>query len=352
MRAIGLVETGPIDRPDALIERDLLDPVPTGHDLLVRVSAVSVNPVDTKIRGALPPRGGTAASEKVFRVLGWDAVGTVVATGDEVALFRTGDRVYYAGSVLRPGSNAELQLVDERIVGLAPTTLGDAAAAALPLTALTAWEMLFDRLDVNRAVPRDNRTILIIGGAGGVGSIGIQIAKRVANMTVIATASRPETEAWARRMGADHVVDHSWPLAEQVKQLDIGAPGFVFSTTQTDQHFAQILELIAPQGRLGVISGVGDTTRTDPLSGKSITLCYELMFTRSIHGTPDMVEQHRALSEISRLVDAGVLESTMTSNLGPISVESLRTAHAMLESGRTIGKVVLEGFSPGERPTY
>jgi NADPH2:quinone reductase len=344
MKAIGFTETGPINRRDAFVERELPDPEPSGHDLLVRVSAISVNPVDTKIRGATPSRDGSKATGNSFRVLGWDAVGTVEAVGHDATLFRPGDRVFYAGSVQRPGSNAELQLVDERIVGPAPASLTNAEAAALPLTALTAWEMLFDRLGVDRPVPRDNRRLLVIGGAGGVGSIAIQIAKRVAGMTVVATASRPETADWAKQMGADHVVDHSKPLAAEVKALGIGAPGFVFSTTQTAMHFPQILELIAPQGRLGVISGIGDDTRPDPLTGKSITLCYELMFTRSNLQTPDMDEQHKALKEVARLVDAGVLETTLKTNLGTINPENLRKAHVMLESGRTIGKVVLEGF--------
>jgi zinc-binding alcohol dehydrogenase family protein len=204
--------------------------------------------------------------------------------------------------------------------------------------------MLFERLDVKRPVPRTNQTLLVIGGAGGVGSIAIQIAKRVANMTVIATASRSATADWARAMGADYVIDHSKPLAAEVQALGIEAPGFVFSTTQTAQHFQQIIELIAPQGRLGVISGIGDATRPDPLQGKSITLCYELMFTRSSLQTPDMVEQHNILTEVARLVDAGVLKTTLHTDLGRITAENLKTAHAMLESGRTIGKVVLSGF--------
>jgi zinc-binding alcohol dehydrogenase family protein len=338
MRAFGFTETGPIERLASLFERELPDPVATGHDLLVRVAAVSVNPVDTKIRGGSP---GTAGD---FKVIGWDAVGTVEAVGDAVTLFRPGDRVFYAGSITRPGSNAELQLVDERIAGQAPRSSSDAEAAALPLTALTAWEMLFDRLDVNRPVPRDNRTLLVIGGAGGVGSIAIQIAKQVAGMTVVATASRPETAEWARAMGADHLVDHSKPLAGEVAALGIGAPGFVFSTTNTDAHFDQIVELIAPQGRLGVISGLGANTEPDVLSGKSVTLCYELMFTRSLHGTDDMIAQHEILAEVARLSDAGSLRTTMKTHLGKINAENLTRAHALLESGRTIGKVVLEGF--------
>jgi NADPH:quinone reductase len=336
MKVIGYAGAGPIERPDALIERELAAPVPTGRDLLVRVEAVSVNPIDAKIRHNDAPATG-------FTVLGFDAVGTVEAVGADATLFRPGDRVWYAGSILRSGSNAELQLVDERIVGPAPKSLSAGDAAALPLTALTAWEMLFDRFDVNRPVAAGNRTVLIIGGAGGVGSIAIQMAKRVAGMTVIATASRPETMDWCRAMGADHVVDHSKPLAAEVKALGIGAPGFVFVTTETEKHFDEIVELIAPQGRLGVISGVG-ASDVGKLTGKSITLCFELMFTRSIFATPDMDEQHRVLGEVSRLVDAGVLETTRHDHFGPISAANLTRAHAHLETGRAIGKAVLEGF--------
>jgi zinc-binding alcohol dehydrogenase family protein len=337
MKAIGYVATGPIDRPDSLVERELPEPVATGHDLLVRVEAISVNPVDTKLRQNAAPDGG-------FRVLGFDAVGTVEAVGNEVKRFVPGDRVWYAGSIKRSGSNAELQLVDERIVGPAPSTLGPADAAALPLTTITGWEMLFDRLDIRRPVPVDNRTILIIGGAGGAGSIAIQLAKKVGGMTVIASASRPETRALCEAMGADYVVGHSKSLAEEVKALGIGAPGFVYSTTQTAHHFPEILELIAPQGRLGVISGIGDATKPDPLSGKSITLCYELMFTRSNFETPDLAEQHRLLREAAQLADAGILRTTRTEHFGRITADNLKRAHAAIETGRTIGKIVLEGF--------
>lgn len=335
MKAIGYTASGPSDRPGALVERDLPEPTPAGRDLLVRVEAVSVNPIDTKIRQNDAPTDG-------FRVLGFDAVGMVVAIGSEATLFKVGDRVWYAGSILRSGSNAELQLVDERIVGAAPTSLSAGDAAALPLTALTAWEMLFDRFDVGPATT-DNRTILIIGGAGGVGSIAVQIAKRLAGMRVIATASRPESADWTLQMGADFTVDHTTSLAAHVKELGIGAPGFVFSTTETERHFDDIVELIDVQGRLGVISGIGKSS-ADKLTGKSIALCYELMFTRSIFGTADMVEQHRILSEVARLVDAGTLKTTRTENFGPITAENLIRAHAQLETGKTIGKIVLEGF--------
>jgi zinc-binding alcohol dehydrogenase family protein len=336
VKAIGYHVPGPIDRPDALIEVDLPDPAPDGCELLVRVAAVSVNPVDTKVRASAPaPTGG-------LKVLGYDAVGTVEAVGPDVTLFQPGDRVFYAGSIQRQGSNAELQLVDERIVGPAPASLSDAEATALPLTAITAWEMLFDRLEVGRPVRGGGNAILIIGGAGGVGSIAIQLAKKVAGLSVIATASRPETTAWAKALGADAVIDHSKPLPAQLKALGI-APGFVFSTTETERHFDEIVELIAPQGRLGVISGIGKSD-ANRLSAKAVTLCFELMFTRSNFETPDMIEQHRLLAEVARLIDAGTLKTTLGENFGRITAENLKRAHALLESGRAKGKVVLAGF--------
>jgi len=335
MKAIGYTSAGPVDRPDALVEREIPPPTATGHDLLVRVAAVSVNPVDTKVRQNSPPTDG-------FRVLGFDAAGTVEAVGEAVTLFKPGDHVWYAGSILRPGSNAELQLVDERIVGPAPKSLSAAEAAALPLTAITAWEMLFDRFDVGRPVRGGGNAILIIGGAGGVGSIAIQLAKKIAGLSVIATASRPETVEWTKALGADAVIDHSKPLAAQVRSLGV-TPGFVFSTTETERHFDEIVELIAPQGKLGVISGIGNS-RADKLSGKSVALCYELMFTRSNVGTPDLIEQHNLLTEVARLVDAGVINTTVGEHFGRITADNLRKAHALVESGTARGKVVLEGF--------
>jgi zinc-binding alcohol dehydrogenase family protein len=336
VKAIGYTTAGDIGRPAAMVERDLPDPRPSGHDLLVRVEAVSVNPVDTKLRHNAPPADG-------FRVLGFDAVATVEAVGEQVTLFGAGDRVWYAGSIQRSGSNAQLQLVDERIVGPAPKSIGAGDAAALPLTAITAWEMLFDRFNVDQPVAGGNRTILIIGGAGGVGSIATQLAKRVAGMTVIATAARRETADWCRAMGADHVVDHGKPLAGEVAALGIGPPGFVFSTTRTEQHFDQIVELIAPQGKLGVISGIGSSS-ADKLSGKSVTLCYELMFTRSNVNAPDLIEQHKLLAELARLVDAGTIRTTATQHFGRLSAANLTRAHAHVETDRSIGKAVLEGF--------
>jgi NADPH:quinone reductase len=247
MKAIGYKLPGPIDQEGSLVDIELERPRPTGRDLLVEVAAISVNPVDTKVRRSARPDDGQ------WKVLGWDAVGKVVEAGSEVEGFTVGDEVFYAGSITRPGANSQFHLVDERIVGHKPKSLTDAEAAALPLTAITAHEMLFDRLDVRKPVPGAANAIVIIGGAGGVGSIAIQLARTLTDLTVIATASRPETQAWVRELGAHHVIDHSRPLAEQVAALGIGAPAFVFSTTETHRHLKEIIELIAPQGRFGLI---------------------------------------------------------------------------------------------------
>ena len=248
-----------------------------------------------------------------------------------------------SGSIARPGSNSEFHLVDERIVGRKPTSLSDAKAAALPLTALTAWEMLFDRIDVAKPVPGAANAILIVGGAGGVGSIAIQLVRALTDLTVIATASRPETEAWVRELGAHHVIDHSRPLAEQVGALGIGSPAFVFSTTETLRHLSEIVELIAPQGRFGLIDDP-DALDVTPFKRKAVSIHWELMFTRSIFQTADMSEQGRILGQVAQLVDEGRIQTTATSTLTPINAANLRQAHALLESGRARGKVVLEGF--------
>ncbi|MEI4488607.1 zinc-binding alcohol dehydrogenase family protein [Frigidibacter sp. MR17.14] len=337
MKAIGYRIPGPIDRPDALEDIELPRPVATGHDLLVEVAAVSVNPVDTKVRkSAAAPEGG-------WKVLGWDAVGRVIETGPEVQGFAPGDEVYYAGSITRDGANSEYHLVDARIAAKKPATLGTAEAAALPLTAITAWEMLFDRLDIRRPVPGAAPAILIIGGAGGVGSIAIQLVRALTDLMVIATASRPETQAWVRELGAHHVLDHSKPLAEQVAALKIGAPGFVFSTTHTDSHLAEVQQLIAPQGRFGLID---DPATLDVLGfkRKAVSIHWELMFTRPIFGTPDLAEQGKLLAEVARLVDEGRIRTTLTETLSPINAANLRRAHALIESNRAKGKIVLESF--------
>jgi NADPH:quinone reductase len=338
MRAVGYRQSLPIDAPEALVDVELPDPVATGRDLLVEVRAVSVNPVDTKVRRHAGPDepGGV-------KVLGYDAAGVVRAAGPGATLFRPGDEVFYAGSIARQGTNAELHLVDERIVGPKPRSLDFAQAAALPLTSITAWEMLFDRLDVRRPVPGAATAILIIGGAGGVGSIAIQLARRLTDLAVVATASRPETRAWVEELGAHHAVDHRGDLAAQVRDLGLGAPAFVFSTTNTGDHLEAIVELIAPQGRFGLIDAPAALDAL-PLKRKSLSLHWELMFTRPLFGTADMEAQHELLAEVSRLVDEGTLRTTLAETMGPIRAENLKKAHALIESGRSRGKVVLAGF--------
>lgn len=337
MRAIGFQQPGSVDRDQALVDIELPIPKPEGRDILVKVEAVSVNPVDTKVRkGTTPENGG-------WKIIGWDASGIVAAIGPEVTLFQAGDEVFYAGSIKRSGTNAEYHLVDERIVGTKPKTIAWAAAAALPLTTLTAWEMLFDRLDIKKPVPGAANAILIIGGAGGVGSIATQLARQLTDLTVISTASRPETIAWATEMGAHHVIDHHQPLAAQVAALGLGAPAFVFSTTQTNSHANAIAELIAPQGRFGLIDEFADA---NVFKNKAVSIHWELMFTRSTFGTADIAEQGKLLTEVSRLVDEGVIRTTMTERLSPINAANLKRAHALVESGKARGKLVLEGFSP------
>ncbi|AJB49518.1 MULTISPECIES: zinc-binding alcohol dehydrogenase family protein [Acinetobacter calcoaceticus/baumannii complex] len=335
MKAVAYQKAGPITSPESLVDIELDTPVAKGHDLLVRVQAISVNPVDTKIRKNISAESG-------WKVLGWDAVGTVEAIGDKVTQFRVGDVVWYAGALNRQGSNSELQLVDERIVGHKPKILGATEAAALPLTAITAWEMLFDRLQVPKTAPA-NTTILVIGGAGGVGSITIQLLKQLTNLTIITTASRPETKEWVEQLGADYVLDHREPLAPQIKQLGLNAPSYVFSTTQTDQHLSDIVELIAPQGHFGLID---DPEQLDikPFKSKSVSVHWEFMFTRSMFQTEDMQKQSDLLNEVSKLVDEGKIKTTVTEVLSPINAENLKRVHQQIESGTTKGKIVLQGF--------
>ena len=340
MRAVAYRTPGSLDRADALLDTDLPTPEPPqGRDLLVEIRAVSVNPVDTKIRRARAP------APDGWAVLGWDAAGIVTVAGPEATLFRPGDEVFYAGALERPGTNSLFHLVDERLVGPKPAALDWAEAAALPLTGITAWETLFDRLDVGKPVPGAAPAILVIGGAGGVGSIAIQLARALTDLTIIATASRPETTDWCHAMGAHHVIDHTANLAEQVLNLGLGAPAFVFGTTHTADHLADIATLIAPQGRFAVIDDPA-TLDIVAFKRKSVSVHWELMFTRSLFATPDMPEQGRLLGEISRLVDAGRLRTTLTERLTPIDAATLRRAHALLESGTARGKIVLEGFEP------
>ncbi|MCK0143619.1 zinc-binding alcohol dehydrogenase family protein [Aliiroseovarius sp. F20344] len=337
MKAVGYREAGSLDRDDALIDFELDRPTPAGRDLLVRVQAVSVNPVDVKIRQNRPPEGKEPA------ILGWDAVGEVIETGGDASLFKVGDAVWYAGAIDRPGTNSEYHLVDERIVGKKPPSVSPAEAAALPLTALTAYEMLFDRLQVTKPVPGAAPAVVIIGGSGGVGSIAIQLLRAKTNLTVIATASRPETQAWVKELGAHHAIDHSKPLAPQIEALGLGQPGWVFSTTHTHQYIDQIAELIAPQGHFGLIDDP-ETLNIMPFKTKAVSSHWELMFTRSLFGTPDIQRQHDILNEVAELLDEGKIKSTATETIGKINAATLKRAHEIIETNKAKGKLVLEGF--------
>ena len=337
MKAVAyrITENPSADEP--LQDVELPEPTPGPRDLLVEVRAISVNPVDTKVR-ARP-----AAPVGDWKVLGWDATGEVRAVGAEVTAFQPGDRVWYAGDITRPGTNTELHVVDERIVGHMPTSLGFAQAAALPLTAITAWELLFDRLGLQPGKAPSDARLLVIGAAGGVGSILVQLARRLTAATVIGTASRPETQSWVRGLGAHHVIDHGRPLTDGLKSIGIEDVTHIASLTHTDDHFTQIVEAVAPQGRVALID---DPEPIDVrlLKRKSVSLHWELMFTRSMFGTADMVAQQRLLDEVAALVDAGVLRTTAAEHFGAINAANLERAHTLLRSGKALGKVVLEGF--------
>ena len=336
MRAIGFTESGSIDRDDALLDIEVPDPIAGPRDLLVRVKAVSVNPVDTKVRAAAKPRDGQPM------ILGFDAAGIVEAVGPEVTLFAPGDEVFYAGTIVRPGTNAERHVVDERIVGRKPQSLGWAESAALPLTALTAWEILFDCLRVARNKDAAG-SILILNGAGGVGSILVQLARQLTNLQVIATASRPETVAWVEGLGAHHIIDHHKPLDEELARIGVRSVNYVASLAASETYLAQFAKIIAPRGALSLIDDVRAFDIV-PLRQKSITVAWEGVFTRSIYKTDDMIEQHNILNEIARLVDEGVLRGTLTTELGPIGAANLKAAHRLVEGGQMIGKVALAGF--------
>lgn len=339
MKAVGFTTPGPVD---VLIDIEIDKPAPSGRDLLVEVQAISVNPVDYKIRANRRKLANLADGDEA-QVIGWDAVGEVVEVGEAVTLFKPGDSVWYAGAINRPGTNSEFHLVDERIVGRKPTSATSAQAAALPLTTLTAWEMLFDRLKVNDHVLGANQAVVIIGGAGGVGSIAIQLLRAKTDLTVIATASRPETQAWCTELGAHHVIDHSQPLADQVNALGIGAPAFVFGTNYSETYVEQIAEFIAPQGRFGLIDDPQEMSIL-PFKPKAISIHWELMFTRSLFQTADMGRQGEILNETADLLDAGSIRSTATDTIGAINARNLQKAHAQLETGKARGKLVLEGF--------
>jgi zinc-binding alcohol dehydrogenase family protein len=337
MKAIALTRYLPIDHPESLVDVELPDPVPGPHDLVVAVRAVSVNPVDHKVRAPKPD------TEAAPRVLGWDAAGVVAAVGPAVTRFAVGDEVYYAGSIVRPGCDSELHAVDERIVGRKPLRLGFGDAAALPLTSLTAWELLFDRLGISPTGGDGGKRLLVIGAAGGVGSIAIQLAVRLARLEVVGTASRPESAAWARRLGAGAIIDHSKPLADELGRAG-GPVDYIVCFTDPALHFAAFADLIKPQGKIGLIVGTGAPLPLGALQQKSITLAWEVMFTRSRFTTPDIAEQHAILNRVADLVDQGVLESTVKERYGKIDAANLRRAHRALETGHTTGKIVLEGF--------
>lgn len=337
MKAVAFTQSQAIEQVDSLLDLELPVPEPGPHDLRVAVRAIAVNPVDTKVRNSALPQPGEP------RVLGYDAVGIVDAVGAEVAAYQPGDRVWYAGSIARPGSNAEYQLVDERIVGTAPAQLSDAEAAALPLTAITAWELLFDRLELDR---RDTlgQSLLIVGAAGGVGSILIQLAKQRTDLQVIVTASRPESRDWVAELGADTVLDHSQPLDQAWQAAGLAPVDYVISLNQTDRHFDALIELLKPQGKLALIDDP-DLIDVRKLKRKSLSLHWELMFTRPLFGTDDMIRQQQLLNEVAQLVDTGQIRTTLAEELGPINAANLKRAHALLESQRTIGKLVLSGFA-------
>jgi zinc-binding alcohol dehydrogenase family protein len=338
MKAVGYRKSLPIEDKDALIDFETAKPEPTGRDLRIAVKAISANPVDYKVRKrAAPPEGET-------KILGFDAAGVVDAVGPEVTLFKPGDEVFYAGSILRQGTNSEFHLVDERIVGRKPKSLSFAQAAALPLTSITAWELLFERLGAIPGKSVDPRTLLITGGAGGVGSILIQLARRLTGLTVLATATRPESQKWCLDLGAHAVIDHGRPMKEQIEKLKLPPVALVASLTYSDQHYKAIADFMAPQGRFGLIDDPPELSIA-AFKGKAISIHWESMFTRSSFQTADMIAQHHLLDDVADLIDKGVLRTTLGENFGTINAANLKRAHALLESGKSRGKIVLEGWT-------
>jgi len=337
MKAVGYKKSLPIDAADALLDFETAKPEPHGRDIHVAVKAVSVNPVDAKVRKrAAPPEGE-------IKILGYDAAGIVDAVGPDASLFKPGDEVFYAGSILRQGTNAEFHLVDERIVGRKPNSLSFSQAAALPLTSITAWELLFDRLGVTPGKSVDPRTLLIIGGAGGVGSILIQLARRLTGVSVVATASRPESAKWCLDLGAHAVIDHSKAMKEQIETLKLPPVALIASLTNTDQHYKALADIIAPQGKFGLIDDPPEFN-VSAFKGKAVSVHWESMFTRSSFQTPDMIAQHHLLNDVADLVDKGVLRTTLDQTFGAINAANLKRGHALLESGTSRGKIVLEGW--------
>ncbi len=336
MKAIGFKQSLPISEKESFIEFETEKPTPAGYDLLVKISAISVNPVDFKIRQ-------NAAKDTILdtpKIIGWDAVGTVEAAGDKTSRFKAGDEVYYAGDITRSGSNAEYQLIDERIVGHKPKNLTIAEAAAIPLTGLTAWESLFDRIKVNPETDK-GKTVLVLAGAGGVGSIAIQIGKKVAGLTVIATASRPESQNWCKQLGADYVVNHR-NLKAELEKTGHSEVDYILDFVDLEGYWEIAADLIKPQGHIVSITGSSKPLNLNLLKNKSVTFSWELMYTRSMFTTNDMDRQHKILDEIAGLLDAGTLKTTLTTTLQGFTVENLKKAHHMQESGTTIGKTVIE----------
>ena len=337
MKAVGYQKSLPIEDKEALLDFETAKPEPKGRDIRVAVKAISANPVDSKVRKRAAPPAGE------HKILGFDAAGVVDAVGTDVTLFKPGDEVFYAGSILRQGTNSEFHLVDERIVGRKPKSLSFAQAAALPLTSITAWELLFDRLGAVPGKSVDRRTLLITGGAGGVGSILIQLARRLTGLTVVATATRPESQKWCLDLGAHAVIDHAKPMKEQIEKLKLPPVALVASLTFTDQHYKAIAEFMAPQGKFGLIDDPPEFTMS-AFKGKAISVHWESMFTRSSFQTPDMIAQHHLLNDVGDLIDKGVLRTTLDQSFGTITAANLKRAHALLESGKSRGKIVLEGW--------
>ncbi|GGZ82140.1 MAG: NADPH:quinone reductase [Alteromonadaceae bacterium] len=341
MKAIGYTKSLPISNPESLIDLELTQPIASGHDLLVKVKSIAVNPADYKVRLGMAPAEGES------KVIGWDAVGEVVATGESANHFAPGDIVYYAGDITRQGANAEYQLVDERIVGFKPKSLSDSEAAALPLTAITAWEILFEHLAIKQTTPESKETsdeiILVVGAAGGVGSILVQIAKAVTGATVIGTASRESSSAWIKKLGADYVIDHSKPLKAQIEALNIGEVTHVASLNSTDTYFEAYTDLLAPFGKIAMIDDP-EALDVTKLKMKSLSLHWEFMFARSMFNAADMQEQSALLNRVADLIDQGYIQTTVGQHMGTINAKNLRAAHAALEAGSAIGKIVLEGF--------
>lgn len=338
MKAVGTYKAFPVDHPEALVDQEIPVPVPGALDLLIRVEAISVNPADYRVRSR-------KADDGQFAILGWDVAGTVAATGPNVAPeFKPGDAVYYAGDLTRPGANSEFHAVDSRIVGHRPRQLSASEAAAIPLTALTAWEALFDRMRFSRTEPNRLQTLLIVGGAGGTGSMAIQLAKLVPGIRVIATASRPESRAWCQNLGAHDVIDHFGDMREQLASLGLPHVDAILVLNDPDRHFPALAEILAPQGTLCSIVPFKETPDINSLMRKSATFVWEFMFTRSMFGTSDIGAQRDILNTVARLVDAGQIKSVATQDLGTVTAENLRAAHSRLESERTIGKLTLTGF--------